>query len=377
MEISRRTVSTTFPVAQILGLTDIGNEEAAFMRRGYYSSIYSTFNKSILSDNLATCPTNNCTWAPFATLSLCSACTNITSFLATNPTTGNLPGKSGQNASIPNGPSLDSSFDTFIIGVTEPSTRIPSNNATIHTFAALQASESGLVEAIECSLSLCVQLVETSLSGNVYTETILQQSTESRTQREVPAANATFVKNYDSELKFTIPDFARGTAFTNEIVVDLFQFKCLSGLLEFDTREYLPLAQMGLAKMMKVVENMSIAVGRGLRSVCVDSTKVLGSSWEDVVLVRINWWWFTLPVVVEALAIGFFIWLSIYNRMARIQLWKSSLVAVLYHGLDLQQLRRGDCPEGLYDMEQVAEKMKVSLAVTGSNEKSSSRLMRC
>ena len=288
--------------------------------------------------------------------------------------------KPGLNASIPGGPFLDSTFNAFNLELTEPSTRIPSNNATIYTFAALQANDDGSVEAIECSLSLCVQTIETSLNSGAFTENVLQIRTDAETRTEPrtkPGEGGGSLATFNTYLVFAPPPAANDSVFQQDIEVDLFEFRCMSELLEFERREFRPLAEMGLVNMMTVVDNMAIATSRGMRTVCANSTEVLGTSLRSVTLVRINWLWFFLPAVVEILTIAFFTWVAAFNRVSGAKLWKGSLIAALYHSVDLQHWKEKDSLERLYDMEQSAAQMNIILqAPGGSGVLQPSRLIR-
>lgn len=94
-------------------------------------------------------------------------------------------------------------------------------------------------------------------------------------------------------------------------------------------------------------------------------------------LVRINWYWFILPVVVECLSVGFFVWLLVCNGFSNARLWKGSLVAALYHSMDVRRGEGGERGmEGLFDMELVAEKMAIELLDVVEGGGVRSRLVR-
>ncbi|KAL4877525.1 hypothetical protein BJY04DRAFT_222079 [Aspergillus karnatakaensis] len=59
-----------------------------------------------------------------------------------------------------------------------------------------------------------------------------------------------------------------------------------------------------------------------------------GTAYVMEVYVSVNWRWFSLPAALIALAIVFLLATMLINRRQRLHLWKSSLLAVLFHGLN-------------------------------------------
>jgi hypothetical protein len=177
-----------------------------------------------------------------------------------------------------------------------------------------------------------------------------------------------------SLVKFQSPA-GRGNLFGNDMGVDFFTIRCLADILAFDFRENLPLAEMGLDRIPIAVANMAMAVSRALRTICGQKKVILGSSFENITLVQIDWWWLTLPVAVEILGIAFFTLLCVHNMRSKTNLWKSSLVAALYHSVDLDQQQKGKPIEGLHDMEQLADGMKVKLMASTKDDDNWTRLI--
>lgn len=73
---------------------------------------------------------------------------------------------------------------------------------------------------------------------------------------------------------------------------------------------------------------------------------------------------------VEALGLTFFLWVAMLNRYSKTKIWKSSLVAALYHGPEIAVQTEDSELEGLFDMEQVADRMKVRLSDEGDGSRS-------
>lgn len=64
------------------------------------------------------------------------------------------------------------------------------------------------------------------------------------------------------------------------------------------------------------------------------NTQVNGTISSAKVYVSVNWAWITLPAALQALGVTFLVLTILTNRRRRLQLWKTSLLAVLFHGLD-------------------------------------------
>lgn len=64
------------------------------------------------------------------------------------------------------------------------------------------------------------------------------------------------------------------------------------------------------------------------------NTQVNGTMSSAKVYVSVNWAWIILPAALQALGVAFLVLTIFTNRRRRLQLWKTSLLAVLFHGLD-------------------------------------------
>ncbi|CAG8930845.1 unnamed protein product [Penicillium salamii] len=82
-----------------------------------------------------------------------------------------------------------------------------------------------------------------------------------------------------------------------------------------------------------------------------------GSTYANQVIVRVQWAWLILPTLLVVLGIVFLIWTTCASREKII--WKSSVLAFLFHGLE-DQRERDNCMTGS-GMEKLAEAMHVQL----------------
>jgi hypothetical protein len=86
---------------------------------------------------------------------------------------------------------------------------------------------------------------------------------------------------------------------------------------------------------------------------------VLGTAYEMRTYVHIRWGWIALPAVVVLMTGAFLASAMLRSRTTRTKLWKSSALAMLFHGLD------GDTRKKALDSDSL-RKVKVRLGEDGS-----------
>lgn len=89
-----------------------------------------------------------------------------------------------------------------------------------------------------------------------------------------------------------------------------------------------------------------------------------GTVWEMQTCVGVNWQWLTLPAALLLLTIMFLVLTIVKTRSKQARVWKSSIFAVLFNGLD-QETRKSDGPVvSLEEMKVAADKATVRLEGT-------------
>jgi hypothetical protein len=82
------------------------------------------------------------------------------------------------------------------------------------------------------------------------------------------------------------------------------------------------------------------------------------------IYVDVRWIWFLLPCLLELTTIGFFICTILISKGGNVHVWKSSLHAVLYHGLEKQLLDKQPIADTVSGMEQAAKAVKIRLMMS-------------
>lgn len=109
----------------------------------------------------------------------------------------------------------------------------------------------------------------------------------------------------------------------------------------------------------KTMENAAMALTNTIRQTS-NATTVHGDVISNVIVIRVNWPWLIYPCALVLLMKLFMIATLIFSAEKSNIVWKSSTLAVLFHGLrgwDRHALRANNIP----DMEKAARKMSVKL----------------
>lgn len=129
------------------------------------------------------CPTGNCTWTPYASLAVCSACNNVTDHLNRSENLFSLPYVSLFNPSIPQLPGSEEIF-TYVAAATVVN---PGHTISFQDMDTLIAAV-GIIKpgenfegfnmndvsvlAAECSLYFCVNAYQSKVIGGVMKESV-------------------------------------------------------------------------------------------------------------------------------------------------------------------------------------------------------------
>ena len=85
------------------------------------------------------------------------------------------------------------------------------------------------------------------------------------------------------------------------------------------------------------------------------------------VYVSVNWLWIILPAALVVLSVAFQLLTILTNKRQRLQLWKTSLLAVLFHGLD-SWTSVDDKHATMSQMERRAQSLEVELKTPGDGK---------
>ena len=109
----------------------------------------------------------------------------------------------------------------------------------------------------------------------------------------------------------------------------------------------------------------SVAASLTMLALELDNKTVTGNVTTAEPYVLVQWTWLTLPFALEVTGIALFAATIVLSKRLQVQLWRSSTLPLLYHGLEEHKLPDFRVPASLSEMEELSRKTDVKL--TSSN----------
>lgn len=100
-----------------------------------------------------------------------------------------------------------------------------------------------------------------------------------------------------------------------------------------------------------------------------------GDAFAEEFFVHVRWQWIVLPASLEIASLVLLILVIIHSRREGIPLWKSSILALIYHGVEELRGQETLATERLSGMEVTAKETDVQLLRGGDGVSSLSRRM--
>ncbi|KAI3390999.1 hypothetical protein diail_8133 [Diaporthe ilicicola] len=368
------------------------------IKSAVYNGLFAENNKPWTSLPVS-CETGNCTWKPFDTLAVCNTCTDMTPFLQRDCATDS----DDCGWKLLSGPVLNSS-DVFSMTSQFPSTEGGASWSTIMKLVFM-GTESSTAEAgntqpwaRQCVLTACVQTIKSQIiNGNLFENVThaVENKTVVTSQKSVSEL-APIVVTSDSAHNSTSPateyllsaeamlgmqswfaqlfvngsatrtDSAINTTLTSAenapIAVNL-TVGISSGATFFDTDilqafywnyyEY----PSGLDMLM---DDLSVSLTVVFRSLW-GAEAVNGTALRNESFVFVRWGFITPLILSVALTAAFLAQAMYRSWRCGAKLWKSSVLAVLFHGLELD-VRERFADVGEFELQRlIARDVKVRL----------------
>lgn len=307
------------------------------MKAAIYDGVFAIGNNAD-SNVRYTCPTGNCTWPEFSSLAVCSKCESITSLVekACDDTGCYM-------LSLPNGPTLSGLGGQINASVTNISSSLNAIQASVFKFSSLiskRIKDPDAAFAIECAMWYCVQTYTASVKDAIISQKVLASWRND---------SATLTKS--SDLLYNVSAFNLNTATDSTMfrvshlaaeALNSFMSRTFTGsgrinntgsAFSSDTMQALYNTDNYSARIGNLAISMSNNIRQQNDSVASPSQ---GTAWKGETYVHVRWVWLSFPMIVAALAL-LFLGGSIYETSHRdILVWKSSNLALLFHGQDLE-----------------------------------------
>ncbi|CAJ2500252.1 Uu.00g031050.m01.CDS01 [Anthostomella pinea] len=327
------------------------------------------------------CQTGNCTWDHYETLGVCSEGIDLTPFIdqycASNATFGDCGWQ------VPQGAKLNNSLEVFSMTSQVPAAHgdLPHSMIMKLIFMGTEAYD-GLAGEIkpwakQCSLSACVQTLETTVSNGVMSETVVHsdvnQTILDNTDLDdghdhnvysIGSDGSAYMVSLDAMLSMRGPAAFNRTVTDSTVVVNL-TVGISSGKTFFDPDvvteafywNYYEYAD-GLYMLMRDTATSMTVAFRGFGA---DAEPVAGRALSDELHVSVRWAFAVFPVVL-VFGTALFLVAAIYHtEKTGTQVWKSSALAVLFHGLDDDTKAQFGHVSNLEEQMSVAKDVKVQL----------------
>ena len=372
------------------------------------------------------CPSGNCTWAPYQTLAVCSQCVNVAGLIEYTRSDHQVQScnlnveDSSCSWSLPNGLAPNDSSVVLNTSGTLPPMMLENVGQSLVNFSMLGYDKLNNPVATECSLYWCVNTYTAIVNDSVFTER-LSGSWYNATST-LPLANIPSQDNlYNSmdtgfgvlELYNITPPTGGGKAQPNvNLSIDEMEFDSLEivwledylvsntlGLSAWlapllsgnvtenvgrstDVMDLFYEGYAGTSAFLFLISTVTISVVQDTfdqlaqslttwirtsqnSSLDLGMGKAVGVTWKNETVVNVRWAWLALPCVLLAgttIFLGFIIMGATKKQSG---IWKSSSLALLFHGLEEGS---GEVSEDLghvVGMEATAEKTWVRLVDQG------------
>ena len=362
------------------------------------------------------CQSGNCTWDPYETLGVCYECHSLTDYMSEYCTTedNGVDDGAGCGWQVPQDARLTNSLKVFSMTSYVPLARGDMPHATMVRliFMGTEAPDGRPGEtnpwARECTLSACLQTLETTVENGVLRENL----TDSRLNNTVVDIRGRGDGNYDdgrdlgvyftgsSELDNTTTPtqyllgieamlsmrgwfstlFANGSATRsaadfnrtvadNPVVVNL-TVGISSGVTFFDSDivtafywnhyQYADAGDGGKPGIDRLMSDVATSMTVAFRGF-LGAEPVAGRAASSQSYVHVRWGFAALPIIVVAAAAMFLALVAGLAGRAGTRPWKGSALAMLFHGLDEDARALFDATSTLRERKRLAKDVKVQL----------------
>lgn len=335
--------------------------------------------QSINSSVVPICSTGNCSWPIYHSLAVCSACANLSASVQTNNKYQYLL----LNGFIldPSAPSqFDNEYDTNGLTLNVSTTfgslktiAFPNHGDVI--VDVFEVSSSGPIVAapiaFECILQFFVKTYNSSVLNGVYIEQELDSLTKSRPTTmasldDVPVTGNSFLNltidgetfSVDATSEYSLSEWFNGTFtgvvmstrdatyyYSSDIMNSIYQ--ALTGTQD---QVYATNSKNYVADLNPIFKNTEKTMKTMLRNGYVPIFQekprasghgpAVGTATRYETFPHVVWPWIILPALVQFLALAFLALVILNTRSAEVEVYKGSLLSVLFHGINENSWRQ-------------------------------------
>lgn len=397
------------------------NDLVSSFKAAAYNGLFGSRHNSLTP----CCPSRNCSWAPYQTLAVCSQCVNVTGLIEYTQSNHRVPGcdlddhESSCLWSLPNGLALNNGAALNTSG-TLPPIMLDKVGHSLVNFSMLGYDQKQDPVATECSLYWCVNTYTAIVNNTIFTEQFSSSwynATSTLPLADIPSAEDLFnlmdTGSGAIELYNITPPTGGGKVQPNvnlsndEMEFDSFEIVRLENYLVSNTlgvlawlgpllsgnvtenfgpstdamdlfyEGYAGASAFGVAfsaVTITVVQDTFDRLAQSLTtwirtsqksSVDLGMGEAVGIIWRSETVVKVRWAWLSLPCVLLAGTSVFLVSTIMGTTKKQLGIWKSSSLALLFHGLGKESGEISDDLGHLVGMGTTAEKTWVRLVDEG------------
>ncbi|KAL8763231.1 MAG: hypothetical protein Q9184_000949 [Pyrenodesmia sp. 2 TL-2023] len=335
------------------------------MKAAIYNGIFD-IKENADSGVAHTCPTGRCSWHNFLSLAVCSRCVDITSYVERQCTDGKC-----HSLSLPNGPALTGLGGQINSSITHISRELHGIEPSILRFTSLISKEVSNPEnasATECSIFYCVGKYAATVNDGVVSQQMLAAwRNDSASHKDSSDLILEPPKSFSDEnetLVFNVTHVA--AAAINSFITKRFTgaggVNNSGSIFSSDILQ----ALYDTSNLTKRIDNLATSMTNNIREqddhVCGPAH---GIAWTDETYVHVRWGWFTFPAALMLVSALFLLAIILETSYRDTLVWKSSNLALLFHGRGLNLSSPSDQPVSrLSAMTSRARKIKTELLET-------------
>ncbi|KAI4151275.1 MAG: hypothetical protein L6R39_002072 [Caloplaca ligustica] len=284
-----------------------------------------------------TCSTGHCSWRNFSSLAVCSRCVNVTSYVKESCTDGKC-----YSFSLPNGPVLTGLGGQINSSVTNISSELHRIEPSVLRFTSLisrDVSKAHSVSAVECSMFYCVGKYVATVKDGVVSQRMLA-SWRNDSARHGGASDLilrppnNFTNSSQKSVTFNVTHVA--AAAINSFMTRKFTgaggVNHSGSIFSSDIMQ----ALYDTSNLTKRIDNLATSMTNNIREQDDHvSGPACGIAWANETYVHVRWAWFAFPATLILISASFLLGVILETRYRDILIWKSSNLALLFHGRGL------------------------------------------
>ena len=306
------------------------------MKGAVYNGIFAIKDEASMGVGHS-CPTGNCSYPQFSSLAVCNVCENITEYIhKTCDHTG------CHKLSLPGGLSLSGlggQINTSLTAISPKLNEVEASLCRLGLLTSTSVNDPYAARALECVFYYCINRYETVVSHSLIKENILytwrnDSARHNASQDLIYRPPPSFLDTKEDPEEFRISALSAKSlsAFMRQTLTGSGGLNESGSAFSSDVLQAL-YKQANLSARM---DNLAISMSNNIREQNDRRfAPVNGTAWENQTYVHVRWAWFSFPACVTFLAVLFLAGSMIQTSQMKILVWKSSNLALLFHGRGL------------------------------------------